>query len=267
MEYSSIDPKVYGIKIRSTQRTSTSDDASNKKGGDKGSGSANNNSPAAKPSLATPAALHTASNASQSIARFAEGTRNRGVTHTTALTPLPTVVPPPTHESASTNQQEKLEAQRQPLDDTRKRKRRQNIAKKLGHEVDSDGEREYLRELSDRLGAEEARRQALTPEARRQENIEAAAKTFRDHIKPQLIFDSSGSACLYHYPLFKLQLAPDSHNGATCRLPDCTDRIAPGQYRIAVSPGSWYTRAPGKMECLQKPLPFYSVARKILRLP
>jgi hypothetical protein len=150
-------------------------------------------------------------------------------------------------EPASTKQQEKLEARKQRLEESRKRKRRENIARKVGHEVDSDGEQEYWRAALDRHVAEEARRQALSPEARRQEEIERSAEIFRNHIKPQLILDRFGSARLRHYPLFLLQTAPDSRNGATCRLHDCTDRIAPGQYRIALSPGIWDARGPGKI--------------------
>jgi hypothetical protein len=122
--------------------------------------------------------------------------------------------------------------------------------------VDSDGEREYWQALLDRHAAEEARRQALSPEARRQEDIECSAEIFRRHIKPQLTLDSSGLPRLYHYPLFLLQTAPDSRNGATCRLGHCDDRIAPGQYRIALSPGIWDARGPGEIYTLLKPLPF-----------
>jgi hypothetical protein len=55
------------------------------------------------------------------------------------------------------------------------------------------------------------------------------------------------------YPIFLLQLAPQSHNGATCRLSLCTDRILPGQYRIAVSPGAADPRGIGPGEMLLSP--------------
>lgn len=254
MEYFAVDPGVYGITIGSTPRAPASGDASGKRHGDKDSGDTGHNSPSAQPSSASSTTLHAASNASQSIAQPSEGTRNEGVTHklssssTTAPTSSSTVAPSPsTREPPNANQLEKLEARKQRLAESRKRKRRENIARKVGHEVDSDGEREYWQAVHDRLAAEEARRQALSPEARRQEDIERSAETLRDHIKPQLALDSSGLARLYHYPLFLLQTAPDSRNGANCRLHHCTDRIAPGQYRIALSPGIWDARGPGEI--------------------
>jgi hypothetical protein len=254
MEYFAVDPGVYGITIGSTPRAPASGDASGKRHGDKDSGDTGHNSPSAQPSSASSTTLHAASNASQSITQPSEGTRNEGVTHklssssTTAPTSSSTVVPSPsTREPPNANQLEKLEARKQRLAESRKRKRRENIARKVGHEVDSDGEREYWQAVHDRLAAEEARRQALSPEARRQEDIERSAETLRDHIKPQLTLDSSGLARLYHYPLFLLQTAPDSRNGANCRLHHCNDRIAPGQYRIALSPGIWDARGPGEI--------------------
>ena len=254
MEYFAVDPGAYGITIRSTPQAPTSDGTSDKRHRDKDFGDAGRNRPSAQPSSASSTALHAASNASRSIAQSGEGTRNGGVTHklssssTTAPTSSSTVAPfPSTREPTNANQLEKLEARKQRLAESRKRKRRENIAREVGHEVDSDGEREFCRAIHDRHVAEEARRQALSPEARRQEDIERSAKIFRDHIKPQLTLDSSDLPRLYRYPLFLLQMAPDSRNGANCRLDHCTDRIAPGQYRIAVSPGIWDSRGPGEI--------------------
>jgi hypothetical protein len=254
MEYFAVNPSVYGITIKPTPQAPTGDVASDKRHRDKDSGDAIRNSPSAQPSSASSTALHAASNASRSIAQSGEGTRNRGVMHklssssTTAPTSSSTVAPSPsTREPTNANQLEKLEARKQRLEESRKRKRRENIARRVGHEVDSDGEREYWRAVHDRHAAEEARRQALSPEARRQEDNERSAEIFRDHIKPQLTLDSSGLPYLYHYPLFLLQLAPDSNNGANCRLHHCTDRIAPGTYRIALSGGIWDARGPGEI--------------------
>ena len=254
MEYLAVDPGVYGITIRATPQAPTSDDASDKRHGDKDSGDAGRNSPSAQPSSASSAALHAASNTSRSIAQSGEGTRNGGVMHnlssslTTAPNSSSTAAPSPsTRELTNANQLEKIEARKQRLAESRKRKRRENIAREVGHEVDSDGEREYLRAVHDRHVAEETRRQALSPEARRQEDMERSAEIFRDHIKPQLTLNSIGLPRLYHYPLFLLQTAPDSRNGAICRLHHCTYRIAPGQYRIALSPGIWDARGPGEI--------------------
>ncbi|GIK05801.1 hypothetical protein Aspvir_009914 [Aspergillus viridinutans] len=85
--------------------------------------------------------------------------------------------------------------------------------------------------------AEHARRQALSPEERRQEDIGSDKRNLMRHLKPQFLSGFSGDAQLSHYPIFLLQKAPDSRNGATCRGISCTDRILPGDYRIAVSPG------------------------------
>jgi hypothetical protein len=253
MEYFAIDPSVYGITIRSTTQAPTSGDASDKRHGEKDSGDAGHDRPSAQPSSASSTTLHAASNASQSITQPSEGTQTGVVTHklssspTTAPTPSSTVAPSPsTHEPPNANQLEKLEARKQRLAESRKRKRREKIAREVGHEVDSDGEREYWRAVHNRFAAEEARRDALSPEARRREDIECSAKTLRDHIKPQLTLDS-GSIRLYHYPLFLLQRTLDSRNGANCRFHHCTDRIDPGQYRIALSPGIWDARGPGEI--------------------
>jgi hypothetical protein len=249
MEYFAVDPGVYGITIRSTPQALTSGDASDKRHRDKDSGVACRNIPSAQPSSDSSSALHAASNASRTIVQSGEGTRNREVTH--KLSSSSTVASSPsTREPTNSSQLEKLEARRQRLAESRKRKRRENIAREVGHEVDSDGEREYFRALYDRDVAEETRRKAISPEERRQEDIKCSARIFRNHIKPQLALDSSGSPRLYHYPLFLLQTAPDSTNGATCRLSHCTDRIAPGQYRIAVTPGNWDARGPGEISTL-----------------
>ena len=116
------------------------------------------------------------------------------------------------------------------------------MAKDLGRDVDTYGEGEcenaWFKLHNAKFEAEEARRAALSPEERRKEDIAAAASWFRERIKPQMNFNHL-SCHLYHYPTFVLQLAPDSHNGATCRFSLCTDRIRPGEYRITVSPGEW----------------------------
>lgn len=38
-------------------------------------------------------------------------------------------------------------------------------------------------------------------------------------------------------PLFFVERAPSSRTGAKCQLPCCSDRIRPGQYRVALNPG------------------------------
>ncbi|KIW20496.1 hypothetical protein PV08_01071 [Exophiala spinifera] len=253
MKYSTIDPKVYGIKITSKPQTSINGDGRQQNSGQKASGEANHKSSSAQPASVSSVPLHTASNTSQSVAQLVQPTRNDEVTSSTAAsassmatsTLSSTVSPhPTTREPATINQQAKLGAREQRLAENRKRRRRDNIAAEVGHEVDSDGEREYWEAISRRHAAEEARRQALSPEARRQEDIESSAEVLRNHIKPKLILDHFSCVRLRHYPLFLLQTAPDSRNGARCRQRHCTDRIDPGKYRIAVSPGLWDSRGP-----------------------
>ena len=38
-------------------------------------------------------------------------------------------------------------------------------------------------------------------------------------------------------PIFFIERAPSSRNGASCQLPRCSDRIRPGEYRVALNPG------------------------------
>jgi len=66
-------------------------------------------------------------------------------------------------------------------------------------------------------------------------------------MEPRLALDYSGLLHLDHYPLFVLQTAPESRNGAGCKLPQCTARIVPGQYRIALSPGENHWAGPGEI--------------------
>ncbi|KIW63053.1 hypothetical protein PV04_09931 [Phialophora macrospora] len=244
MNYRALDPSVYGIKIKSTPRVSTSGDADDKETRDKASGDASHNTSSTQSSSASLTALDATSNSNQGVRQFVGGIRSGELPSSPTITPtLSSTVArhSPRREPASTNQQAKHELRRQRFQEGQKRRRRERIAKAVGHEIDSDGEREYWRAKFDRFAAEEARRAALSPEARRQEDIEGAAELFRAHIKPVLAFDYAGAAHLRHYPLFLLQSAP---NGAACRLRHCSDRIAPGQYRIAVSPGAGYPRGP-----------------------
>lgn len=161
----------------------------------------------------------------------------------------PAAPPSPVIEVPKTEKELKREAQAKARLEKRKRERRAVISKELGHEVDTDEEWAYEKERSDRSWAEfqarweaeEARRQALSPEARRREDIDKAAEVFKDDIKPQVHTTYSGQAFLGFYQLFLLQTAPHSHNGSICRFELCEDRIMPGEYRIVVSPrnGEW----------------------------
>lgn len=128
---------------------------------------------------------------------------------------------------------------------TKRKARRQRtppLEKKLRN-YDPGPINEYLRQLE----VEEARRAALSPEARKEEHIKAARKMLERHIEPRFLTNMFGlPIALDHYPLFILQSAPASNRGATCRFDYCTDRILPGQYRIALSPGMSDPRGPGE---------------------
>lgn len=107
---------------------------------------------------------------------------------------------------------------------------------------------EYFRRLEEKYAAEQARRAALSPEARKKEDLKKSRRYLKDHITPRLLVDMYGLPIdLDYYPRFILQLAPDSRNGATCRLDHCTHRIKPGDYRIALTPGMSDPRGPGEM--------------------
>jgi hypothetical protein len=132
-----------------------------------------------------------------------------------------------------------------------KKRWRQNLARRLGREgdtINSDEEREYWDALEQRYAAEEARRNALSPEERRQEDIQQEAKALKEHIKPQFERGWASSVkILSYYPIFVLQTAPPSNRGAKCRIDSCTVTIRPGEYRIAVTPGNHnYYQNPGK---------------------
>ncbi|EED22717.1 hypothetical protein TSTA_062050 [Talaromyces stipitatus ATCC 10500] len=103
----------------------------------------------------------------------------------------------------------------------------------------------YYRRLEEKFDAELARRAALSPEARKKEDFKNSRRYLKDHITPRLLVDRHGLPVdLDYYPRFILQLAPDSRNGATCRLDHCTHRIKPGDYRIALTPGMSDPRGP-----------------------
>jgi len=159
--------------------------------------------------------------------------------------------PPSTDEETRAAKRAKDEAAQKPMQERLKRKHREFISRKVGHEVNTDEEREYdkaekeradrrFAELEAKWKSEEARREALSPEERRNEDVADAAKRFQDSITPQLRMDDSRSwCCLIYYPRFVLQEAPLSPNGARCCSGICENRVLPGQYRICVSSGTW----------------------------
>ena len=142
-----------------------------------------------------------------------------------------------TRRAQRTKQEEQTQRQLKSL----KRRVRARIARQVGHEVDSDGEKECWQSCRERDGVEAARRKALSPEER-------APEDFRTFITPRIEVDAPGRVSLEHYPLFFLQEAPRSQNGTTCTFTPCTDRIRPGDYRMTVAPGDNVWGSPSELK-------------------
>ncbi|KAJ6018478.1 hypothetical protein N7522_001942 [Penicillium canescens] len=132
----------------------------------------------------------------------------------------------------------------------RQQRRREHIARELRCDVtsiDSEEERKYMRRRLERVtaegNAERERRQGLSLEERRQEDIQASAQHLKRHMETYL-----GQYARLPYPVFLLQETPQSRDGAKCQLHLCKKRIMPDDYRIAVDPGDQYhwSKSPGK---------------------
>lgn len=71
-----------------------------------------------------------------------------------------------------------------------------------------------------------------------QELLNSETLRLRRHIA---LGDGPGMPPPGDYPicivLFFIECAPDSRNGAACKLPTCTERIWPGEYRLVLIPG------------------------------
>ncbi|CAP79204.1 hypothetical protein EN45_044230 [Penicillium chrysogenum] len=121
----------------------------------------------------------------------------------------------------------------------RQQRWREHIARELRCDVtsiDSDEERKYMRRRLERVtteeNAERERRQGLSLEEKRQEDIQASAQHLKRDMETYL-----GQYARLPYPAFLLQETPQSRNGAKCQLHLCEKRIMPDDYRIAVDPG------------------------------
>lgn len=166
------------------------------------------------------------------------------VAHPTAASAIGTAV------AATTTKKTKTKAPGNSAWEKRKRENRERISKEVGHDVDTDEEQAYEdarwerwnAEFEAKYAAEEARRNALTPQEREKEDLALEVKSFEESITPHVHFFQSSTECfLDYYPLFILQYAPSSPNGATCRSASCTDRINPGEYRFLVTCRPWGT--------------------------
>lgn len=125
---------------------------------------------------------------------------------------------------------------------------RETISELVGHDVDTDEEREYREACTERRRAkfrvEWARRFPLTPGERWRLYIAEARETFESNIAPHIKFFPPTSLCyLDSYSLFKPQMSPRSSWGATCESGICTRRIYERDYRFFVNFSVW---GPGK---------------------
>jgi hypothetical protein len=171
MEYYPIDHANYGITVAPTKPATASKDVRRKRQRDEGSGDVGRNSEHDGSSATAAVAANTSPTKRQRTGEPGEVNQIREATDTpsssskAAPSSMPTAAPTSsTPDSADARRLEKLAAREQRRKERWKRNTRQAIARVLGHEVDSDGERKYWQECSARDRAEEARREALSPE-------------------------------------------------------------------------------------------------------
>ncbi|KAL5360780.1 hypothetical protein BJX96DRAFT_150843 [Aspergillus floccosus] len=236
MKYSAIDPKTYGVTLPppSPRRDNPGheDHEQFKTASNQTDPSSTDHAPGSEPENTVEASNDSSYGARSSSQRTASNT---------------------TPTAPSSSRRKRARQSRSSQREEAKERWRQELARILGRKegtIDSDDERQYWVAREQQHAAERARRNALSPEERRQEDIQQETKAFKKHIKPQ--FEPAGLnyvQILSHYPTFVLQTTPPSSRGAKCRIDSCTVTIDPGEYRIAVTPGSHnYHQSPGKLE-------------------
>jgi len=163
MEYYPLHPGTYGITIETFKPATTGKDVSRKRPRDEVSGDEGRNNEHDGSASLSSAAVNRPGNTRQRTGEPGEVNRNREVIEI----PSSTSNAAPASSRTDSDEAKRLErraAREQQLEDKRKRIRRENIAREVGHEVDSDGERQYWQECFARDRAEDARREALSPE-------------------------------------------------------------------------------------------------------
>jgi hypothetical protein len=171
MEYYPIDPANYGVTVASTKPAPSINDVRRKRQRDESSSKDGCNSEHGGLSSTSSAALDTSATKRQrtgesgEVNQIGEATANTSSSSKAASSSMPAAAPTSsTPDSVDARRLEKLAAQEQRREERWKRNSRAAIARDLGHEVDSDGERQYWQDLKARCCAEEARRKALSPE-------------------------------------------------------------------------------------------------------
>jgi hypothetical protein len=171
MEYYPLHPGTYGITLEDFNPAITSKEASRKRPRDEDSGDAGRSNGHDGSASSSSAAVDRPGITGQGIGEPGEVNRNREVTQipsstSNAASRISSTVAPASSrtDSDEAKRLERRAAREQQRKDKQKRTRRENIAKQVGHEVDSDEERQYWQESLARHRAEAARREALSPE-------------------------------------------------------------------------------------------------------
>jgi hypothetical protein len=177
MEYYPIHPGNYGITVDSIKTATTTKNVRRKRKREDDSGDVGRNSEHDRSTSTSSAAVNTPATTRRIIGESREVNQIGEATDTSSLpnvavNPSSTTAPTssstaPTSsatDSADAKRLEQLAERKQRQEEKWKRNRRESIARVIGHDVDSDGEREYWRSCSARDRAEEARREALSPE-------------------------------------------------------------------------------------------------------
>lgn len=171
MEYYPLHPGTYGISLETFKPAATRHDVSRKRPRDEDSGDAGRNNEHDVLASSSSTTVNTPENTRQRTGEPGEVNRNSEAieipssTSSAASTSVSTVAPASSITDSSEAKRLERLAARQPRRLERLTQNvRASIAREVGHEVDSDGERQYWEECRARDRAEEARRMALSPE-------------------------------------------------------------------------------------------------------
>lgn len=115
------------------------------------------------------------------------------------------------------------------------------------------GKSEVLAEVRGARGKMGCGRSTST-RGQRQNSIDSQSSSLKTFLQPRYASNMSGTDLyLEHYPMFFIQIAPWSPNGAKCQFVGCeAGNIRPGEYRIALKPGTFaaaYHKSPGRCFC------------------
>ena len=171
MEYFPIHPSNYGVTIDSKKPSTPDEDVRRKRRREEDSGEVGRSREHDGLASTSSTAVNTSARKSPrtgepgELNRIREAEETASSSSTAAPSSLSTAAPSSSAtDSANAKCLEKLATREQQREEKRKRRIRENIARQVGHEVDSDGERQYWQGFRARISEEEARREALSPE-------------------------------------------------------------------------------------------------------